>query len=223
MLQTHFILETHIPFRLISYWIRLTIVSIGPLFYYVKQEALSCDGSRQTRGKFGGRGYQVTKKKVGKKLETVQIINPINIDASLPFRIIRLANLFGTNYDRSVFQSGIKLSVTEWRVMMTLAFHPGINAIDVCRYTGYSEVNVSRALSRMKERGWVYRESDPNDRRKYRLELTTTGSELYNDLEPKGRASIADLKSQLSPSVERQIHKILDKFIKIMEGIVARK
>ncbi|MDP6024713.1 MAG: winged helix DNA-binding protein, partial [Pseudomonadales bacterium] len=95
--------------------------------------------------------------------------------------------------------------------------------IDVCRYTGYSEVNVSRALSRMNERGWVYRESDPNDRRKYRLELTAAGAELYNDLEPKARTSIADLKSQLSPSAERQVHKYLDKFIKIMEGIVSRK
>lgn len=171
----------------------------------------------------GGREYPVSKKKVDKKPEAVRINNPINIDSSLPFRITRLANLFGSNYDRSVFQRGIKLSVTEWRAMMTLAFHPGIYAIDVCRYTGYSEVNVSRALSRMNERGWVYRESDPNDRRKYRLELTAAGAELYNDLEPKARTSIADLKSQLSPSAERQVHKYLDKFIKIMEGIVSRK
>jgi len=158
-----------------------------------------------------------------KKPEAVRINNPINIDSSLPFRIIRLANLFGTNYDRSVFQHGIKLSVTEWRVMMTLAFHPSIYAIDVCRYTGYSEVNVSRALSRMNERGWIYREPDPYDRRKYRLELTTAGADLYNGIEPNARTSIADLKSQLSPSAERQVHKYLDKFIKIMEDIISGK
>jgi len=156
-----------------------------------------------------------------KRAKPVQVKKPIDIDSSIPFRIVRLANLFGTNFDRFASSRKNKISLTEWRVMMTLAFHPGISAIGACRYTGYSEVNVSRALSRMQERGWVNRTRDPHDRRKTQWELTPAGAMIYNQLQPLAEASIADLTAQISPSQEKQLHRYFDKFIEIMEDIIS--
>ena len=161
------------------------------------------------------------KKAKSKKIATVQIKNPIDIDSSVPFRVVRLANLFGTNFDRFASNRENKISLTEWRVMMTLAFHPGIPAISVCRHTGYSEVNVSRALSRMQERGWIQRTRDPDDRRKTQLELTSAGAAIYNQLQPTAESSIAGLTARISPAQEKQLHRHLDKFIEIMEDIIS--
>ncbi len=61
-----------------------------------------------------------------------------------------------------------------------------------------------------KNRGWVYRTRDPNDRRKTQLELTPAGGVIYNRLQPFAESSISGLTSKISPAQEKQLHRYLD-------------
>jgi DNA-binding MarR family transcriptional regulator len=145
---------------------------------------------------------------------------PIDIEASLPFQIIRLANLFGTNFYKSAPKIERELSLTEWRIMMTLAFHPGISAIEVCRHTGYSEVNVSRALKNMLKRGLVLRGRDPDDRRRTQLKLAAAGLRTYNRLRPMAESSISGLSRSISPSREENLRHSISTLIEVMSGVI---
>ncbi len=136
-------------------------------------------------------------------------MDPIDIDVSLPFSVIRLANLFGRNFYQNQTKAKHGLSLSEWRIMMTLACHPGISAIEVCHFTGYTEVNMSRALKRLKAAGRVRSERDTKDRRRTKLDLTPEGVELYERLRPMATASISGLASDLTPAERKQLRRFL--------------
>jgi DNA-binding MarR family transcriptional regulator len=164
------------------------------------------------------------KRKTGeKRTDTNLVKNPINIDTSLPFKLVRLANLFGKNFYLTQSKVDYGLSLTEWRIMMALANHPNISAIDVCYYTGYTEVNISRAMKRMQKAGLISRTRDQNDRRRSILELTSSGADLYNKIKPIATASISDLTTSLSSSQEQQLHRYIDLLVHTMHTKTSNK
>ncbi len=62
---------------------------------------------------------------------------------------------------------------------------------------------VSRLISTLVERGWVQRESDPDDRRLVVLTLTTEGEAVWNTLAQRSATHLASLLSELTAE-ERQ-------------------
>lgn len=144
------------------------------------------------------------------------IKDPIKIDESMPFKLVRLANLFGKNFYQSQSKADYGLSLTEWRILMTLAYYRDITAIEVCYHTGYTEVNVSRALKRLQKAGIVSKIRDLNDRRRYMLGLTPTGISLYNKIKVVAEDSVSGLMASLSISQEKQLHRYIDLLVQTM-------
>jgi DNA-binding MarR family transcriptional regulator len=71
------------------------------------------------------------------------------------------------------------LSLPEWRVMITLANHPGSSAAEVVERWAMRPMMASRAIRQLERRGWVARKLRADDKRSYTVSLTQKGQAAY--------------------------------------------
>lgn len=132
------------------------------------------------------------------------------LDASLFFKLIRVVNLTARPFHEHVGKQHA-LRLTEWRVMMVLASHPGIAATEVADLTGLDKMTVSRALAGLQRRGRLRREDDPADQRRSRLYLTPAGQRLYAQIAVTARQREAQLFAGVSEADQHQLSATLDR------------
>jgi DNA-binding MarR family transcriptional regulator len=136
--------------------------------------------------------------------------NPLMIDDSPFFQIIRLVNLtakpFNTRFSREY-----SLTLNEWRVMMALASYPGLAAHELAQLIGIDKMSISRAVRRMGGMGRLSRDPDPGDRRRTLLRLTPKGYEVFMAIAPAARQREQTLFSALAEDEQRQLRRLLRK------------
>ena len=71
------------------------------------------------------------------------------------------------------------LSVQQWRILLTLAHHPGATAVEIIARWALQPMSVSRAIRELEQRGLIIRRIGPNDRRSQELFLTRKGQRVY--------------------------------------------
>jgi DNA-binding MarR family transcriptional regulator len=67
------------------------------------------------------------------------------------------------------------ISIPEWRVLVTLANHPGSTAAEIVERWAMQPMMASRAIRQLKRRCWIERKVRHDDRRSYALWLTDKG------------------------------------------------
>jgi DNA-binding MarR family transcriptional regulator len=77
--------------------------------------------------------------------------------------------------------------------------HPGATVSELARGVNAAKSNVSVALERMAEQGWVVKTPDPDDQRLIRVELTDGFKSRAQELRRAYRRSLAELFHSLSP------------------------
>jgi DNA-binding MarR family transcriptional regulator len=81
-----------------------------------------------------------------------------------------------------------RISLAEWRVILTLSARQGATAMEIARLWGHEKMAVSRAVARLIRRGALARGRDGGDRRRQPLSLTPAGRALYRTIEPAATA-----------------------------------
>lgn len=103
------------------------------------------------------------------------------------FQLLLLANLtarpFPERYGRR-----LRLSLSEWRVLVVVADRPGITAQDLADYIGLDKMSVSRAVRALAARGRMARKASARDRRRLHLFLTEAGWRVYDEIASSGAA-----------------------------------
>ena len=134
------------------------------------------------------------------------------MDDSLFFKLVRIVNLTARPFGESVGRAN-KLSLTEWRVMIVLASHPGCAAQDVAAHTGLDKMSVSRALAGLARQGRIARRDDPDDKRRVLITLSAAGERVYERIGVSGKARESDLFSVLGTAEQARLARTLDKLI----------
>jgi len=91
----------------------------------------------------------------------------------------------GQEFER--YAATLDLSLPEWRVMIVIGNYPKISAVEVADATGYSEMNISRIVRRLLEKGYAGRSMSRSDRRRAELKLTRAGTRIYDVMLPNTR------------------------------------
>ncbi|UCH73376.1 MAG: MarR family transcriptional regulator [Rhodospirillales bacterium] len=134
----------------------------------------------------------------------------LELDLFLPYRLSVLqqevSRLIATAYAE---KHG--LTRHDWRVMAALGSDQPLTANDVCSRTNMDKVQVSRAIARLLGRGLVVRAQDAGDRRRWSLQLTPRGEDIYRDIVPAARRREAELLDGLSEAERRRLHALIDK------------
>ncbi len=145
----------------------------------------------------------------------------LDLDHALSVKLILLTNLLGRSFFQLYGQKE-QINVSEWRIVMTLAAHPGMSAADVTSYIGMHKMNTSRAVSRLVKQGYVQAEVDPNDVRRRSLSLTDEGVELHRRIAPTAAHVEQCLIETLTAKEQRSLMGMLDKLIETARAADAR-
>ncbi|WP_440995840.1 MarR family winged helix-turn-helix transcriptional regulator [Arhodomonas sp. SL1] len=99
----------------------------------------------------------------------------------LPGSLCTLADGIQAALDRACrTTAGIRLA--DWRVLAVLEAEGTVSAGAVARRAGMEPPRVTRAITRLRERGLIWRRTDPADHRVARLGLTAAGQECLDTL-----------------------------------------
>ena len=133
---------------------------------------------------------------------------------------IRAFNRFWTGrmglLSRSYLDSG--MSVSEVRVLYELAEDGPVRARELAGRLGFDEGYLSRMVARFAERGWISRETDPEDGRARRLALTGEGQAVFAPLVEKSRADVEARLSRVSDAARAEAVSAMGRLETALDG-----
>ena len=132
----------------------------------------------------------------------------------LPYQLSIVTNRISASFAR-LYSEKFNLSIPEWRVMAVLGQQSGISADEVCSETEMDKVPVSRAVTKLLDKGLLNREFSGRDRRRSILSLSEAGYGMYAQIVPLALAYEAELKSALTAGEQSQLDVLLEKLRKL--------
>ena len=88
---------------------------------------------------------------------------------------------------------------------------------ELAEFFDVSSARVARLLNELELRDMVTRESDPADRRRVIVRLTTAGETHVLDLDASFRRRLAELLAQMGESDAREMVRLTIRLVEIME------
>jgi len=130
----------------------------------------------------------------------------------LPYRLHvtaeQVSRLFSRTYERR-----FGIGIPEWRVLAQLGENPAMPTGAVIERTGMDPVKVSRAVTRLVDKGLAERRAHPTDQRSQLLGLTAAGRAMYREIVPRALALEAELTGALTPAEQAALDGILVKLL----------
>lgn len=106
------------------------------------------------------------------------------LDDFIPFRLSFTSNLVSDTIARA-YETLFGLSIPEWRLIAVVAEAGSVTQSALGTRTRMDKVTVSRAAGALVDRGLVFREANPDDRRSHLLRLSADGRSLHAIVAPK--------------------------------------
>jgi DNA-binding MarR family transcriptional regulator len=129
----------------------------------------------------------------------------------LPFRLNRLAAEVSSAL-AAEYQLRHGLDIPEWRVLATLGFRrEACSAQYISHCTRTHKSTISRAVTALTRRRLIERVENAEDRREYRLRMTTKGKALYEALIPRLLRKEQEMLACLSAQEHRDFARLLGK------------
>ena len=126
-----------------------------------------------------------------------------------PFRLNRLAAEVSGALS-SEYRQRYGLDIPEWRVLATLGFrNDACSAQYISHCTRTHKSTISRAVTALMKRQLVERVENQDDRREFRLRMTSRGKALYQQLIPRLLRREQEILSCLSAQQRKEFAKLL--------------
>lgn len=126
-----------------------------------------------------------------------------------PFRLNRLAAEVSAALS-SEYRQRYGLDIPEWRVLATLGFrNDACSAQYISHCTRTHKSTISRAVTALMKRQLVERVENQDDRREFRLRMTSRGKALYQQLIPRLLRREQEILSCLSAQQRKEFARLL--------------
>jgi DNA-binding MarR family transcriptional regulator len=135
---------------------------------------------------------------------------------TLPFEIGETAHALRRAFDRRAATLGVTRA--QWKVLFRLSRTPGLRQVELADILDVEPITLSRILDRLEEAGLVERLRDPDDRRAWRLEITTKAQPLIAKLRALAEELMDEAFAGLS---EDELALMRSKLAKIRDNIAA--
>jgi len=121
-----------------------------------------------------------------------------------------------------IYESRYGLTVSEWRTMAVLGTDT-LSAGEIVERSSMDKVNVSRAIQKLRARGYLRRDIDGDDRRRAVVRLTEDGIAAFADLIPEVTALVESLLTGFSAEERAQLLGLMERVQKNAETITPTK
>ena len=133
---------------------------------------------------------------------------PLELGRFPPYRLSVTAECISRVFSES-YEERFGLTIPEWRVMAVLGESAPRPTQAVIEATEMDRVKVSRAVTRLVDKGLVTRRTAPEDQRSQILSLSRKGSQLYRQIVPLAHALQAELTAGLSAADLATLDRLL--------------
>ena len=132
----------------------------------------------------------------------------------LAFELAETSRMMRRVYDRRAAALGV--TSAQWRVMLRLSREPGLKQVELADRLDVEPITACRIVDRMEEAGFVERLRDPDDRRVWRLKLTSKAEPVLSKLHAVGMEMASEAFSGFAPE---EIDAIRGKLARIRENV----
>ncbi|MEC7488197.1 MAG: MarR family winged helix-turn-helix transcriptional regulator [Pseudomonadota bacterium] len=135
---------------------------------------------------------------------------------------LSLVHVLSNRIDRAFYgeiETRFGITLAEWRVMLTLTSEPGISATEITDRWAMEKMAVNRAVQHLIDQKLVVRARNANDGRRYKLNLTDKGQELYEKIAPSANRRYGELMSVIDKRESETLIAALRKIIERAEEL----
>jgi len=132
----------------------------------------------------------------------------------LPYRLSILSNRI-SGAIAGGYEDKFQITVPEWRVMAIVGGEANLSAGEVADRTAMDKVAVSRAVSKLLEKGHLVRHFAEEDKRRSVLALSTSGNEMYQNIIPIALGYEEKILEGLTQDERDTLDKLLNKLMDI--------
>ena len=130
-----------------------------------------------------------------------------------PYLLNQASELVSAKFQPS-YRVGYGMLRTEWRVLFHLGHRGDMTAKDICTQAILHKTKVSRAVHALQDKGYLRRQTSPDDRRVEWLSLTSKGKLVFNDLSGAAIQFEHNMAEQLTTAELEQLRSLLLKVIR---------
>lgn len=138
---------------------------------------------------------------------------PSDLTRFLPYLLNQASELVSAKFQPS-YREGYGMLRTEWRVLFHLGHRGDMTAKDICTQAILHKTKVSRAVHALQDKGYLRRQTSPEDRRVEWLSLTSKGKLVFNDLSGAAIQFEHNMAEQLTTAELEQLRSLLLKVIR---------
>jgi DNA-binding MarR family transcriptional regulator len=113
---------------------------------------------------------------------------------------------------RSLSDIGEEVTLAQYRTLVVLASRGPQNLINLAEAIGVTPATATRMCDRLVTKKLIVRESDQDDRRTIRIDLTKKGRRLVSDVTDRRRQEIGAILESISPMDQVIFAKALSRF-----------
>ncbi len=105
--------------------------------------------------------------------------------------------------------SGLELTVPQFRALRYVQRHPGTDLTGLATHLGMSPSSASALVERLRRAGQIERSTDPDERRRIRIVLSTSGAEAVDRAVRGTRTWLSGELKALTPNERRDLEAAL--------------
>lgn len=122
----------------------------------------------------------------------------LDLENFFPYQFSILAQQM-SEYIAQIYRHEYGLSRFEWRALAAIAQQEHITAKDIMGITRLDKMQVSRAITKLTNSGYLAQQENPDDRRSITLSLSQSGQGIYQEIVPKVLEQEKALLENLTP------------------------
>ena len=107
--------------------------------------------------------------------------------------------------------TGVDITPVQFAILNALLDAPGADQVTLAARVSFDAATSGSVIGRLEAKGWVRRESDPDDRRRKLLWITTAGAQVARSLKRAAARAQQRMLEGLDPAERAQLVALLEK------------
>jgi len=120
----------------------------------------------------------------------------------LPYQLAVASTRVSRRFER-IYRERFGLTVPDWRVLAHLSGSGTVSVREIHQRVDMDKSKISRAATRLEDRGLINKRQHPTDRRLLELTLTDQGRTMVAEMSPLALAYQAELMAELGDGAEQ--------------------
>ncbi|CAM1343416.1 MarR family winged helix-turn-helix transcriptional regulator [Tenacibaculum amylolyticum] len=140
------------------------------------------------------------------------------LDQSAGYLINMTALLLKRELNTAIKNNNINVTTEQWAILNRLNEKSGLSQKEVAKLTFKDNANITRIIDKLVAKGLVDRRNDANDRRTWKIFITSEGRKLRDAIEP---LAVEILKKSTKGIDKKDVNLFNRTAKKIMENLVS--